>query len=383
MNNFDFSALPEPKAPKPVERSECRVLQHCRTPVTLTPKRSRFFPRCSTPQDLLQLDPIGKPETVACMLHRSEKGAPDYTPFATNLWNILHPYPTIPELDGKEVPYVHANSLAGFPNELGLSPYADEHPAVNNAPNHSTTFSSTPPQGLDELLEAGLLDLIKVEPAEPLPLPPSTHTSAILHVAEVSTFLMETDGGSPTSAASDAYVEAWEKFLRTHPCLDTGRSVCDPLDVAAVSRLSHGQDSSGPECSTPPAISGEASVPEATVAQTVPDDVSTATEHDEASVTDVDMHELVPFDKLGEVEDEWMLYSASVLPTQRTARNSASVCDDKDSVNLLCDRRPAWDDVFPTKASTVREWNFDRNEDEITSWADTDGYEWDWGDADW
>ncbi|RMY81759.1 hypothetical protein D0862_12244 [Hortaea werneckii] len=163
------------------------------------------------------------------------------------------------ELDGKEIPYVHPNSLVGVANDLAMSPYMDEHPTSKETEANYTPLPS-PPTRLNELL----IDH-EVEPpsspskqkdtantTEDYPTPSSySHTTMIIADILPIDYIIDQDhntddddddGGAKTLTESDAHYQSEQTLFADLPALPASpeQSV---IDVAAFLKLGH-----APQC---------------------------------------------------------------------------------------------------------------------------------------
>ncbi|KAK0884341.1 hypothetical protein LTR87_001972 [Friedmanniomyces endolithicus] len=140
--------------------------------------------------------------------------------------NTINQSPEPVELDGKEIPYVHANSLTGHSNEVLLSPYAGEHPALSDSGVCFTPLAS-PPLGLNELMMDYDIGLPYAMPPyhvasgeEPSQSP--QHTSSPQHSLILADILpidciqeldSDNDGGEQTLQASDAHFHSEQSLF--------------------------------------------------------------------------------------------------------------------------------------------------------------------------
>lgn len=240
---------------------------------------------------------------------------------------------TVPaELDGKELPYVHANSLTGHTNEIALSPYAVEHPAMTDSAVCFTPLPS-PQVGLNELLVD--MDIL----GEPTYQPPTEYTgdatessplcptpSSISHTYVLADILpvdcvVESDGGERTLITSDAHFQS-EQELFEAPATSSKSPGGSTIDVADFLKLGHAKNCWCSDCEAE------------TTAASTPQPAETP--------------ELVAMDKLTEMEDDWMLYSGP--DDQSTATQLGSEIDDeeKETARVRCGSAPEWDDFFPS-----------------------------------
>ncbi|RMY15421.1 hypothetical protein D0867_06834 [Hortaea werneckii] len=166
------------------------------------------------------------------------------------------------ELDGKEIPYVHPNSLVGVANDLAMSPYMDEHPTSKETEAIYTPLPS-PPIGLNELLiNHG------VEPPSPpskqndtanestdYPTPSSySHTTTIRADILPTDYIVSQDhstnaddddeGGAKTLTESDAHYQSEQTlFFADLPALPASPTEQSVIDVAAFLKMGH-----APQC---------------------------------------------------------------------------------------------------------------------------------------
>ncbi|KAI7270497.1 hypothetical protein KC345_g7408 [Hortaea werneckii] len=163
------------------------------------------------------------------------------------------------ELDGKEIPYVHPNSLVGIANDLAMSPYTDEHPASKETEVNYTPLPS-PPTGLNELL----INHEVVPPSPPTKHNPTTteidnyptpttysHTTT-LHLSNILPIDCITnedadDGGAKTLTDSDAHYQSEQHLFAADdslPALPPSPPAEQSLiDVAAFLKMGH-----APQC---------------------------------------------------------------------------------------------------------------------------------------
>ncbi|GAB1742898.1 hypothetical protein NU219Hw_g8602t1 [Hortaea werneckii] len=176
------------------------------------------------------------------------------------------------ELDGKEIPYVHPNSLLGVANDLAMSPYMDEHPTSKETEANYTPLPS-PPTGLNELL----VDHEVEPPSSPskqndttnetddYPTPSSySHTTMIIaDILPVSCIMDQDhgtddddDGGAKTLTESDAHYQSEQTLFADLPALPASpeQSV---IDVAAFLKLGHAPQCWCSECDFQPSEVGD------------------------------------------------------------------------------------------------------------------------------
>ncbi|TKA75802.1 hypothetical protein B0A55_06394 [Friedmanniomyces simplex] len=447
---YDLSSLPEPKEGPMAQRDPklCQELQLWRGNLDVKPKQSRFFPVTQAPKK-----PRVKLASNACKLHFTEKGLPDKAldppstyadavkkgidmssvkrgedreitadirsatptlgPPAANLWNILaavdssrreasaDPYlasflpssdesyqaaweahinlvhqPHGPaELDGREIPYVHANSLTGHSNEVLLSLYANEHPALSDSGVCFTPLAS-PPLGMNELMMDYGIGLPYAEAPKyaanydsaELQQPISTQHSLVLaDILPINCVHGANDDGEQALEASDAHFQS-EQSLFTLGTAPEPTSA-DDIDIATFLKMGHARNCWCNACSD---------APERELSSTSEDYMET------------DTPELVPFDKLTEMDDEWMLY----LPTgggeqsgssddQSASDGQSGCCAPQTEGKIVEEEKPAaraapeWNDIFPCKPHVTCEAEMGvQRIEEVIGLGDSEVFDW-------
>ncbi|KAI7225685.1 hypothetical protein KC343_g7517 [Hortaea werneckii] len=235
------------------------------------------------------------------------------------------------ELDGKEIPYVHPNSLVGIANDLAMSPYMDEHPASKETEVNYTPLPS-PPTGLNELL----INHDIVPPSSPskhnptasesdnYPTPSSySHTTLhISNIVPIDCIANEDgdDGGVKTLTDSDAHYQSEQHLFAPDdnlpalpPSPPTEQSL---IDVAAFLRMGHAPQCWCADCDDP--------VPE----EVLPDFVGVADKLVD-SVRDED-------------EEDWVVYAP-----ERSRRGSGSSLSGTAGDVGGCSGSSEWDDFLP------------------------------------
>ncbi|KAI6798754.1 hypothetical protein KC361_g3277 [Hortaea werneckii] len=233
------------------------------------------------------------------------------------------------ELDGKEIPYVHPNSLVGVANDLAMSPYMDEHPMSKETEVNYTPLPS-PPTGLNELLinhELGQPsppsepnDTAKESGDYPTPSSYSHTTMIIADVLPIDciTIREDDDGGAKTLTDSDAHYQSEQLLFAADdlpplPASPTEQSV---IDVAAFLKMGHAPQCWCSECDIP--------VPE----EVLPDLVGTT---DKLA------------DPIGDkLEEDWVVY----VP-ERSRRGSCSSLSGTTGDVSRCSGSSEWDDFLP------------------------------------
>lgn len=228
------------------------------------------------------------------------------------------------ELDGRELPYVHANALVGYANEIALSPYAEEHPDVKEDVDY--TPLPCPPVGLNELLTDHDIDhaysvahstasIRAPMPAYPTPSSVS-HSIVLADILPVNCVAEQGDGETALQT-SDAHYQSEQALFALPPLPATpAESV---IDIATFLKMGH-----APNCWCLDCGVDEQS--------DVPDLVS----GDDRKPTDSD--------------DDWVVYS----PDRRTSPStfSRSVTEvgsdggEKDR-RVRCSTESEWDDFLP------------------------------------
>ncbi|KAK0249562.1 hypothetical protein B0A54_05657 [Friedmanniomyces endolithicus] len=230
--------------------------------------------------------------------------------------NTINQSPEPVELDGREIPYVHANSLTGHSNEVHLSPYADEHPALSDSGVCFTPLAS-PPLGLNELVMDYDIGLPYSTPpyhaaSEEEPSQSPQHPSSPQHSLILADILpinciqgldYDDDGGEQTLQASDAHFHSEKSLLSlgTAPekptpapnLTSTSDNEID-IDIATFLKMGHASHCWCTACSAP----------------TTPEQREPLfTTGSDCEEVEADTPELVAFDRLTGVDDDWMLYS--------------------------------------------------------------------------
>ncbi|KAI7201964.1 hypothetical protein KC324_g1975 [Hortaea werneckii] len=240
------------------------------------------------------------------------------------------------ELDGKEIPYVHPNSLVGVANDLAMSPYMDEHPTSKETEAIYTPPLTSPPLGLNELLINH-----EVEP----PFSPSEHNStanntddyptasSYSHTTTIIADILPTDyivsqdhetnaegdddGGAKTLTEADAHYQSEQTlFLADLPALPAGPTEQSVIDVAAFLRMGHAPQCWCAECDVQPS-------------DVVPDLVGVADKL--ADPVDDD-----------EEEEDWVVYAP-----ERSRRGSCSSLSATAGDAIKCSDSSEWDDFLP------------------------------------
>ncbi|KAK0993311.1 hypothetical protein LTR54_011081 [Friedmanniomyces endolithicus] len=323
--------------------------------------------------------------------------------------NTMHQAPEPVELDGREVPYVHANSLTGHSNEVHLSPYADEHPALSDSGVCFTPLAS-PPLGLNELVMDYDIGLPYSTPpyhvaSEEEPSQSPRHPSSPQHSLILADILpidciqgLDYDGGEQTLQASDAHFHSEQSLfsLGTAPEKPTpapthksDNETDNDIDIATFLKMGHASHCWCTACSAP------------TPEQQEP--LSTTGSYCEEAETP----ELVAFDRLTGVDDDWMLYSP---PTDCSADDHeldttgssgggqvggaggspkvggegvVVVVEAKEAVRTA----PVWEDYFPCRSRVAREVQRAQvldcgEEEEVYLGGEEEDEEWVWENED-
>ncbi|KAI7544869.1 hypothetical protein KC331_g6542 [Hortaea werneckii] len=241
------------------------------------------------------------------------------------------------ELDGKEIPYVHPNSLVGVANDLAISPYMDEH-QTSKATEAIYTPLPSPPTGLNELLIGH-----EVRPpsspskhnstannTDDYPTPSSySHTTTIIADILPTDYIVshdhstndddDDDGGAKTLTESDAHYQGEQTlFLADLPALPASPTEQSIIDVAAFLKLGHAPQCWCSECDVQPS-------------DVVPDLVGVADK-----LAD-------PADEEAEEEEEdWVVYAP-----ERSRRGSSSSLSATAGDGVRCSDSPEWDDFLP------------------------------------
>ncbi|EMC93056.1 hypothetical protein BAUCODRAFT_37975 [Baudoinia panamericana UAMH 10762] len=249
------------------------------------------------------------------------------------------------ELDGREVPYIHANSLTGYSNDIMLSPYADEHPALHDSCHRIVPLPS-PPFGLNELMvDAGFGEpLASPSPrrvshaALQYPTPSSVSHSIILaDILPVECVVeQEADGGCYSLESSDAHFQS-EQELFTLPSLPDSPAA-SVIDVAAFLKMGHAKECWCVDCGISDCGLDE-----------VPD--------------------LVGVDKLTEIDDDWVVYwDADNIPATGEPAPSSDHTTGDDW--LMCD--------IGMPGTTDTNWDSKQATEEIRTIMNGAEGEWDW-----
>ncbi|KAK3637363.1 hypothetical protein LTR56_013713 [Elasticomyces elasticus] len=441
---YDLSSMPEPLKPTMHlrEPKPCQELQLWRGNLTIKPKQSRFFPRTPVVEK-----PRVKLTPTACKLHVTEKSlptqplivsstyadavkkgtdadvakhgadvtviadvetsTPEFQPSAANLWNILaettgqtsqYPYPylasfqpktedscmaawqahietaeqdqTPAELDSREIPYVHANSLTGHSNELRLSPYAIEHPEMSDSAVCFTPLAS-PPLGLNDMMmdyDIGLPYAIAYAASyndEEPQRPASVQRSLILADILPINCIEDNDDGEEIMATSDAQFRSEQSLftLGTAP----KSAVTEEIDIATFLKMGHAKNCWCGFCSDEPEVEG-----------------STTSDNDSKGT---DTPELVPFDRLTEMDDDWMLYSPTTDEESVSSKASHATVSRPTTRSEKLERqpnrasyvmRPTWDEIFPCKPHVICQVKEMQGEEEVVESASSEESEWVW-----
>ncbi|KAI7479931.1 hypothetical protein D0860_07009 [Hortaea werneckii] len=234
------------------------------------------------------------------------------------------------ELDGKEIPYVHPNSLVGIANDLAMSPYMDEHPASKESEVNYTPLPS-PPTGLNELL----INHEIVPPSPPskhnptateidnYPTPSSYSHTTTLHISNILPIDCianeDEDGGAKTLTDSDAHYQSEQHLFAADdlpalpPSPPTEQSL---IDVAVFLKMGHAPQCWCAEC--------DDAVPE----EVLPDLVGVAEKLAESVGN--------------EEEEDWVVYAP-----ERSRRGSGSSLSGAAGDVGRCSGSSEWDDFLP------------------------------------
>ncbi|KAK5132820.1 hypothetical protein LTR08_008621 [Meristemomyces frigidus] len=257
------------------------------------------------------------------------------------------------ELDGKELPYIHANCLTGAANEVALSPYAAEHPSLVDSAISFTPMPS-PPVGLNELMmdydmgsprhardihsDDVYVEGISSADASLEDYAPLSSANEFCNIADILPVnCIGEDGGEAALTKSDAQFHS-EQDLFSLPPLPA--SPADSIiDVAAFLKMGHVKSCWCSECE--------------------------------------DVPELVVNEKLTEAEDEWMIYSAPDDSSTATQGSTEIGDDEKQTARIQC-RTSEWDDFAPfTPRSTWRAGLKNKADDRFGFVCGND-WEWEW-----
>ena len=358
--------------------------------------------RSSLPQ---QIKPKDVGEVVELIVRSSEKSAKITTsppamnahsaPSAANLWSILNgqnqtmrdvaddpylasfeqcaaqdPYlaayetsaagytsPTLPaELEGKEVPYVHANSLTGFTNEIGLSPCAEEHTLVDSMLQLSPT--PEPPVGLNEMMmDYGDHDVEERSYSEKVvaayrseSTTPSTPFHQPIQLADVLPINCVRDEDDSIALVKSGAQFHSEQQLFEKSSLPLNTPATSIISIADFLKMGHAPDCWCHVCEDDPKS----------------EQASQAKANEDSHATDCwclvcsDEPELVENDKLVE-QDGWMLYSLNDSDSTATEVGSEDDDEERQMSRMRCGVAPEWDGTFQYKPSAweVGQTNYD------------------------
>ncbi|KAI6843656.1 hypothetical protein KC332_g11627 [Hortaea werneckii] len=239
------------------------------------------------------------------------------------------------ELDGKEIPYVHPNSLVGTANDLAMSPYMDEHPASKETEVNYTPLPS-PPTGLNELL----INHEIVPPSPPskhnptaiendnYPTPSSYSHTTTLHISNILPIDCITnedadDGGAKTLTDSDAHYQSERHLFAADdlPALPSSPLTEQSLiDVAAFLKMGHAPQCWCAEC--------DDAVPE----EVLPDNLVGVADKLAVSICNNGQ----------EGEEDWVVYAP-----ERSRRGSGSSLSGTAGDLGRCGGSSEWDDFLP------------------------------------
>lgn len=238
------------------------------------------------------------------------------------------------ELDGREVPYVHANSLIGWDNDLPLLPYIDECLAVNPL-RIDTELSPNMLVGLNELLvDHDILPPTKDKANEPLEVQGKTHDPNTMScrcsyiLAEILPVdcVDQEDGGKSTLANSDAHFQSEQGLFEPLPPENEApkQSI---VDLAEFLKMGHAKNCWCRDCDEAP--------------------------------------ELVAEDKLTETDEDWMFYSTcDEISCSTQVTSDFGDEEEKQAARVKCSNAPEWDDFFPCKPESAWEAGLMRHGDE-------------------
>lgn len=230
------------------------------------------------------------------------------------------------ELDGIELPYVHANSLTGYANELGgeKSTEVEDDTVIFNPPATMLPVQDIPiwlnellvDPNSDEVYADALLAVLNM-PQSPSTLEPQDSAIGMPGSSPVGS---ASDNTEQDLAFSDAHFQS-EQALFGLPSPTTKAADEDLVDVATFLTMVHSTSCWCNDCGEPP--------------------------------------ELINIETLME-DDGWMVYS-SVDETYSPSVSSAwewewgaiVTDDEKEVVRRQCSTRPDWDDSFPCTPSSV------------------------------
>lgn len=258
------------------------------------------------------------------------------------------------ELDSKEVPYYHANSLTGHCNEIAISPYADEHALAQN----SVIYLSPMPEplvGLNELAVGYDNNYLSDDDADP--------ENVQLSQTPVEEAECLRDWCSDWRNYANE-VAAAHTF--TTPVMPTSASMID-TDNQAAGLLMHSAEHDEDDPSTKKSDAHFQSEQELFATSAPPTE---SLEHSLLDITDFiklghapncwcgfcdDEPELVPSEQLSE-EDGWMVYSATDFASMTSGSPNSSVDNGQEVTRTKCTgTAPEWDDFFPCRPSSAWE----------------------------
>jgi len=165
-----------------------------------------------------------------------------------------------PELDGRELPYVHANCLTGYANEIAMSPYSDEHPALRDSAICVTPLPE-PPLSLNELMvDHDVPSGVRADypppysEMQPRVSQPSSGSRPSYVLADVLPIdCVELDGGAAALSTSDAHFQS-ELELFELPALPPDTPEQSIIDVAAFLKLGHAKNCWCGDCGEVPEL---------------------------------------------------------------------------------------------------------------------------------
>ncbi|KAK5128424.1 hypothetical protein LTR85_003092 [Meristemomyces frigidus] len=240
------------------------------------------------------------------------------------------------ELQGKEVPYIHANSLTGHSNEVTLSPYADEHPTLSDSGVSFTPLAS-PPIGLNEMM----VDY-DVEPLcygegihtgdaylESYPTPSSaSHTFVLADILPID--CVREDGGEEALTKSDAHFQSEQELFELPALPDSPAESI--IDVADFLKMGHAKPCWCTECDEVPDLEAN--------------------------------------DQLTAPDDDWVFYSAADDTSTVSQASTEADDDEKQSARIQCGTDPDWADFLPSTPGSLKQ-----AVDEVDTFG---GSQWDW-----
>ncbi|KAK3116382.1 hypothetical protein LTR53_003302 [Teratosphaeriaceae sp. CCFEE 6253] len=303
------------------------------------------------------------------------------------------------ELDGREVPYVHANSLTGHSNEGHQLRYPEELPGMADSAVCFTPLAS-PPLGLNEMMVDYDIGppLLNRPRADAQDLADGDRPMSMQHNFDLAEalpvdYIEDVDGGEESLATSDAHFNSECSLFSLGtppPAQPRAESI---ISIATFLKMGHARNCWCQDCEADAPLPSPASVSERDVDM---DGLSPLVNEKDIemcelspliSEKDIDTPELVPFDKLTELDDDWMLYSANggessspdVRSITSTPPASSKMSEGVRAATPMPGRRAsAWDDFFPCRPHVTCNSTPVCHVEDPVRFGGSNDFEWEW-----